>query len=144
MKTNQLTKIGILLFGITFLFLQCNTDETFETTLEVSNQKSEVVSFEEAKQFFSNKQQELKQLRKSKFNRKSTSNGEPDIELTPDWNSLSQDSIFYSSSLLTKADVEINRSGNYSSYLYFVKKTTKLKTSSLLSSKKNWMPMVTF
>ncbi len=124
----QLTKIGGFLLIITLFFINCENEEsselTFNPSLEINPQN---ISFEEAKSFFIEKQKQLTFLNKT--SKSSKTNSEPNLELIPDWNSFSQDSILYSSSLLTKANVEVNRSGNYSSYLYFVKKDDQIQNA---------------
>lgn len=116
-KLERIVKIGLIFFGINFIFFSCDNNENSELIFEHSFETNpQNVSFDEARSFYFDKQKELALLNKASKSSKTN------LELIPDWNSLSQDSIFYSSALLTKADVEINRNGIYSSYLYFVKK----------------------
>ena len=106
-KRKRLLTFGILLVGITLLLQNCNSDEfTFKDNSQINVQ---TVSFNEAKKLFNSNT-------KNNFAAKGTNN----FTITPDWNSLSYNNLYYTDALLTKANASINRKGNYSSELYFI------------------------
>ncbi|MDC1265443.1 hypothetical protein N8009_01475 [Flavobacteriaceae bacterium] len=102
-------KLGILLFGISLILINCQTDElTFDANKQIN---AKTVSFEEAKAFFESKNGS------SQFAKRTTSDA---LVLNPDWNSLEHSDLVYTDAQLTKANTDVNRIGDFSSKLLFV------------------------
>ena len=102
-------KLGILLFGISLILINCQTDElTFDANKQIN---AKTVSFEEAKAFFESKNGS------SQFAKRTTSDA---LVLNPDWNSLEHSDLVYTDAQLTKTNTDVNRIGDFSSKLLFV------------------------
>mgnify|MGYP000884379127 CR=1 FL=1 len=102
-------KLGILLFGISLVLINCQKDElTFDANKQIN---AKTVSFEEAKAFFEHKKGN------NLFAKQTTSN---ELVLIPDWNSLEHSDLVYTDAQLTKANTDVNRTGDFSSKLLFV------------------------
>ncbi len=82
-------------------------DIPFKTPVSVN---AKTVSFEEAKNFFIQKKNQINFLNKETN----------PLIVSPDWNSLSHREISCTDALLTKADTNINRKGDYTSELFFI------------------------
>ena len=131
MKTRKLKnylKIGFLLLGVSFLLENCenNNDESIHLNFENSeNLNLKTVSFQEAKTFFNIKIEKVKEgrnpnVRKGDFT---------PLELTPNWTTIEHDDLYgIDQAQLTLADVEINRSGDYISKLFFINRNEKVES----------------
>lgn len=127
-KLKNYLKLGILLFVVSFLLENCenNNEETIHLDFENSeNLNLKTVSFQDAKNFFNVKIEEVKEERKL-YARKG---GKAPLELTPNWNSIKHDELYgIEQAQLTLADVDINRSGDYISKLFFVNRNDKMES----------------
>lgn len=111
-------KLGILLFGISLLLWNCEKENVidlkFATPIQVN---AETVSFNEAKDFFKKKNTGVKHLAK----------GTSPLIVNPKWETLQYKEISYTNALLTKANTSINRKGDYSTEIFFIKVNGEMK-----------------
>lgn len=118
-KFKDYLKLGIILLGISLILWNCENQQILETNVEKPFQiNAKTVSFKDAKVFF-----EKKQKSNSAILRKG---GNP-LEVNPDWNTLKHNQILYTEALLTTAETNINRKGNYNSQLYFIEVNGEMK-----------------
>lgn len=103
-------KLGIFLFGITFILWNCTVEEQVFEQNEISIENVKTVSFKDAINLFNSKNQRNSYAKK----------GGNSLEVIPDWNTLEHNEIAYTEAKLTTASSKINRKGNYSSQLYFI------------------------
>ena len=112
-RFNNLLKFGVFLFGISLLLWNCEKVEV-DIGEDISNIDIQInaktVSFSKAKSFFHKKQKNV-----HSFERSNNS-----LLLNPEWNTLTHNQIPYTEALLTKAEVSVNREGNYTSELFFI------------------------
>jgi hypothetical protein len=105
-------------FGISILIISCIEDETLKFPKEATNKiDAESVSYKEAIGYF-------EKFQKKNNLKKSTT----DFTVTPDWNTLRKELIYYTDTLLTKSNVTVNREGDYSSELMFIKVNGQMKS----------------
>jgi murein DD-endopeptidase MepM/ murein hydrolase activator NlpD len=89
------------------------------------NLNLKTVSFQDAKKFFNVKIDEGKEEGKLYARR----GGKAPLELTPNWNTIDHDELYgIEQAQLTLADVEINRSGDYISKLFFINRNDKMES----------------
>jgi hypothetical protein len=116
-KFRNRLKLGILLFSISLLLWNCNKDESLELITETTSiENVQTVSFEDAIHYFNNN--ESKNVSAKETN---------SLILNPDWNTLNQQSLFNTSALLTNAETSVNREGDFSSELFFIKIDGEIK-----------------
>lgn len=120
-KIKNLIKIGILTFGIAFIFANCQTEtnnlESENTALQ--NKRIKTVSFDEAKKFFNSNKNK---------NSKLFSKGNNVLELIPQWETIDQTALYQiDNAKLTLADVKVNRKGKYTSELFFLNINDEIK-----------------
>lgn len=107
-------KLGILLFGVSLIIWNCTFDENINNVIvqnEIKLSNVKTVSFEDAIEHFNSK--------KNRNNLAFSKSGE-DFTVSPDWNTLEYNEIAYTDAELTTANTQINRTGNYSSELFFI------------------------
>lgn len=110
-------KKGILLVGISLLLWNCQKDEIPNVTKQESNTiQIKTVSFEDAKNHFQT-------FQKNQPNAKETNA----LKVTPNWNTLNQEPLFYSNEKVTTVDVTINREGDFTTELLFINVNGELK-----------------
>jgi|TARA_Y100000385_G_C13086166_1_gene636450 hypothetical protein len=84
-------KLGTLLFGMSLLLENCESNEE-NINLDFENSENlnlKTVSFQDAKNFFNVKIKQVKEKRKFY----ARTNGQPHLELTPDWNSIDHEDL---------------------------------------------------
>ncbi|MBL4887707.1 MAG: hypothetical protein JKZ03_04525 [Flavobacteriaceae bacterium] len=116
-KMKNYLKLGILLIGFSLLLLNCQKEEIYNVTLQNTNSiKIKTVSLEDAKNQF--------QIFKKN---KPKAKGINTLVVTPDWNTLNQEPLFYTNEMLTKVDVSINRTGNFTTEVLFIEVNGEMK-----------------
>jgi hypothetical protein len=127
-KLKNYLKLGILLFGFSFLLVNCDINNEESINLDFENSENlnlKTVSFQDAKNFFNVKIEEVKEESKL-YTRKG---GETPLELTPNWNSIDNNELYgIDQAQLTLADVDINRDGDYISKLFFIDRNNKMES----------------
>lgn len=116
-KMKNYLKYVSLFIGTSLLLWNCQKEEVLNTTqLETNSIKVKTVSLEDAKNLF---QTFEKNQPKAK--------GNNNLVVTPDWNTLNQESLFYTDAMLTKVDVKINREGNFTTEILFIEVNGEMK-----------------
>lgn len=111
-------KFVTLFIGASILLWNCQKEEVSNITQQEMNSIIvKTVSLEDAKNIFQTFQ---KNQPKAK--------GNENLVVTPDWNTLSQKSLFYTDAMLTKVDVEINREGDFTTELLFINVNGEMKS----------------
>jgi hypothetical protein len=127
-KLKNYLKLGILLFGFSFLLVNCDINNEESINLDFENSENlnlKTASFQDAKNFFNVKIEEVKEERKL-YARKG---GKASLELTPNWNSIDHVELYgIDQAQLTLADVDINRDGDYISKLFFIDRNNKMES----------------
>ncbi|MEE9406688.1 MAG: glycoside hydrolase family 19 protein [Polaribacter sp.] len=112
-RKSNFIKLGIFLFGISFLLFNCEKEELEIIDVEAKKELNiKTVTPEKAKIIFEN-------YLKNKPN--IFARGESDeLTLDPQWETTAQDSLSFTEALLTNTQTIINREGNYTSKIFFL------------------------
>jgi hypothetical protein len=116
-KMKNYLKFVTLFIGTSILLWNCQKEEVSDITQQNTNSiKIKTVSLEAAKnqfQTFQNNQPKAK--------------GTNILVVTPNWNTLNQEPLFYTNAMLTKVDVTINREGNFTTEVLFIEVNGEMK-----------------
>ena len=114
-KLTNISKLGILLFGISLLLWNCEKEEDFFTNSKKKQLTLKTVSLEKAKEVFSIFEKK-KETKKGYFSKKKKSN----LKITPDWNSFNQKPLDFTDALLSNMKTKINVNTNFKMRLIFI------------------------
>jgi len=114
-------KLGIFLFGITFVLINCENEQEISIKKEIGKIKFKTVEVSNAIDVF-------KKYEKKKRNHSLSRESDNDLVLTPIWESTTQDTLSFTDALLTNAEVLVNRDGNYKSKLFFIEANDSIIT----------------
>lgn len=116
-------KNWIMTLGISFLLTNCSKESISEQELNIGNQlndlNAETVSFQEAIIFFNSS---------ASKNKNTSAKSNSSLVLNPDWNTLVQQSLPNTNAVLTNANTDVNRKGNFNSELFFIKIDDTIKS----------------
>lgn len=111
-------KFVTLFIGAFLLLWNCQKEDAPNITQQNTNSiKIKTVSLENAKNQFQTFQKNQPQAK-----------GTNTLVVTPDWNTLNQESLFYTDAMLTKVDVKINREGNFTTEVLFIEVNGEMKS----------------
>ncbi|GAB1857914.1 hypothetical protein MHTCC0001_27510 [Flavobacteriaceae bacterium MHTCC 0001] len=126
MMKNTIKALAILL--VIFLISNCVKEDIEKTTFnDTVNVDAETVNLEQAKIFFEKGNKTKKNAMYARGGCYGKSINGTSFKATPNWLSFKQSPIYYTDALLSIVDTDVNRHGNFSSKLYFIKIDGEIK-----------------
>ncbi|GAB1856944.1 hypothetical protein MHTCC0001_17800 [Flavobacteriaceae bacterium MHTCC 0001] len=117
------------IFIIALIITNCVKEEVKETTFnDATNINAETVSLEQAKDFFEKGSKRNKSTMYARGACYGKSINGASFKASPNWQSFKQSPIHYTDALLSIVDTDVNRHGNFSSKLYFIKIDEEIKS----------------